>query len=313
MIENYISKLNYSSLNEEKIKALKLPLDDLHSYLYYDYKKQLHLIIKSEELITENRKGIKVINTNLDIVDFGKHSFIDIICLHKDFQKEFIQITEQIIEHFKFYKALVKAIKITINKWYYFFEKENTTDLTVQAVKGIIGELLFIKNFSYQITCKTILNAWKGPESGLRDFNFDTFDVEVKTSSKEIGHVHTINGQFQLKSGNLPIYVYSISLKKSDSGNSITLKKLIDEICISVGDDSFLLNVFFEKLEKLNVHVNQAENYNHFSYELKNIHIIKIDDTNIDNFLVAIYNTRISNLKYDFDFNGLQSSEIELS
>jgi hypothetical protein len=313
MIEKYISKLDYSSLNAEKIKALKLPLDNLHSYLYYDYKKQLHLIIKSEDLLTENRKGIKVINSRLDIVDFGKHSFIDIICLHKDFQKEFIQISEQIIEHFKIYKDLVKAIKIIINKWYYFFEKENNSDLTEEELKGIIGELLFIRNFSSQISCQTIVSAWKGPEKGLRDFNFENFDVEVKTSTKEIGHVHTINGQFQLKSVNIPLFIYSVSLKKSDSGNSFTLKKLIGEICFFCGNDSFLLNDFFEKLEKLNVNINQSENYDHFSYELKNILIVKIDNTNIDNFLLANDNTRISNLKYDFDFNGLKSSEIDIS
>ena len=157
------------------------------------------------------------------------------------------------------------------------------------------------------------MNAWKGPEKGLRDFNFDNFDVEVKTSSKEIGHVHTINGQFQLKSVNIPLFIYSVSLKKSDSGNSLTLMKLIDEICIFIGNDSFLLNDFFKKLEEIGININQAENYDHFSYELRNILIVKIDNTNIDNFLLANDNTRISNLKYDFDFNGLQSSEIAIS
>lgn len=312
MLKNFISKLKYSSLKEDKIKAFKLPLNELDAYLFFDYKKQLHLIIKSEDSITENRKGIKVINRVLDIIDYGEHQFIDIVCLHKDFQNEFIQIAEQIIEHYHLHKDLNKAIKIIINKWYYFFEKQNDTDLSESEIIGLLGELLFVQNISLKLSFREIFDSWKGPESGLRDFNFNIFDVEVKASSKEIGHVHTINGQIQLKSDEIPLYIYSVSLKKSDSKSSLTIKKLVDKICLSIGDNSFLLNDFFQKLEKIKVLVNKTEKYNHYSYELQNILIIKIDKTNVNNFLVKNDNTRISRLKYDYDFNGLKNCEIEM-
>ncbi|UAB74331.1 PD-(D/E)XK motif protein [Mesoflavibacter sp. SCSIO 43206] len=310
MIENYISKLSFTSLKDEKIKALEVPLNDLKCYLYYDYSKQLHLIIKSEESINENRKGIKVKNTTLDLIDYGKDKFIDIVCTHEDFKKEFIQIIEQIIENFKENNDITRAVKFTINKWYYFFEKEMNVELTESEIKGLIGELLLIKNLSQKINYKEIIKAWKGPESSLRDFNFKTFDIEVKTSSKEIGHIHKINGQIQLKSEDIPLYIYSVSLKKSDSSNAITVKKLIDFICMEIGNDSFLLNEFFEKLEKINVLVPETEKYNRFSYEVNNILTIKIDNKNVDQFLVKNENTRISNLIYDYDFNGLTNNEI---
>jgi hypothetical protein len=310
MIENYISKLSYTSLKEDKIEALEIPIDGLKTYIYYDYSKQLHFIIRSKEAIIENRKGIKVKLSTLDLIDYGKGSYIDIICTHKDFKTEFIQIIEEIINHFKQNNDIVKAIKFTINKWYYFFEKDSNIDLNESNVKGLIGELLLIKNLSAKKSYKDIIKAWNGPESGLRDFNFKTFDVEVKSSSKEIGHVHTINGQIQLKSKDITLYVYSVSLKKSDSANSITLKKLIDAICLEIGGDAFLLNDFFEKLEKLNVLVPKTENYDHFAYELNNILTIKINKENLDQFLVKNENTRISNLKYDYDFNGLTNTPI---
>lgn len=310
MLENYLSQLENTALNAEKIKAIRLPVDELHTYIYFDYKKQLHLIIKSELLITESRKGIKIRNTELNLIDFGKHPFIDIICLHQDFKKEFIQIAEQIFEHYKNHKDLVKAIKITVNKWYFFFEKDSNDNLTVSEVKGLIGELIFMKNFSNKIPLRSILNAWKGPESGLRDYNFERFDVEVKTSSKEVGHVHSINGQFQLKSDNIPLFIYSVCLKKSDSANSITLKKLTDAICILLGDDPFSLNLFFKKLESINVFLNKIEYYDKFSYELKNILTIKIDKSNLNQFLIQNDNSRISNVKYDFDFNGIENCKI---
>lgn len=311
MLDNFISQLKYTPLQEEKIKAMEVPIEDLNAYIYYDYSKQLHFIVKSVETISENRKGIKVRNSNLDLIEYGKHSFVDIICTHEDFKNEFIQIIEQIIEHFNQHKDLSKAIKLTINKWYYFFEKDNNVQLTELEVRGLIGELLFLRNFSNRTNYKNVIDAWKGPESGLRDFNFKTFDVEIKTSAKELGHVHTINNQIQLKSTDIPLYIYSVSLKKSESSNSLTLKKLIDEICFEIGNDSFLLNDFFEKLEILNVNIPKIEEYNQYSYELKNILTIKIDASNLKNFLIVNENTRISNLMYDYDFNGLQNVEIE--
>jgi hypothetical protein len=173
-----------------------------------------------------------------------------------------------------------------------------------------IRELLCIKNLIHNIELKDVIKAWKGPESSPRDFNFNTFDIEVKTSSKEIGHVHTINGQIQLKSEDIPLYIYSVNLKKSDSNNAITIKKLIDFICIEICDDSFLLNDFFKKLEQIKILVPKTEKYNQFSYELKNILTVKIESENINQFLIKNQNTRISNIKYDYDFNGLENTVI---
>lgn len=310
MIDKYISQLDVTSFKNDKIKAIALPINGIKSYVYYDQSNLLHLIIISNESIKENRKGIRVSNRTLDIIDVGRHNFIDIVCTHKDFKVEFIEIVEQIISHFNKNKDLLKAIKYTINKWYYFFEKDLNNELSVSEIIGLIGELLFIKNNLDNYTSKEIINSWKGPESGLRDFNFDNYDVEVKTSSKEIGHVHTINGQIQLKSDKTPVYVYSVSLKKSDSNNGLTIKKLIDYICLEISFDSFLLNDFFEKLEKLKVTVPTAEQYDDYSYELNNILIIKIDHSNFEQFQIKNNNSRVSNLKYDYDFNGLKSAEI---
>jgi hypothetical protein len=310
MLEKYINDLDYTSVKTDKIRATKIPFDELNIYIYYDHTKQLHFIIQSDEKASENRKGIKIGNTVLDVLDHGKNTFIDFVCTSVEFKAKFIQIIEEIISLYQENKNLSKSIKITINKWYYFFEKDTNINLSESEIKGVIGELLFIKNFISIFGNKEIINAWKGPESGLRDFNFNLFDVEVKTSSKEVGHIHTINGQLQLKSETIPLFIYSISLKKSESENSINLKKVIDDVCLEIGDDSFLLNEFFEKLEMINVLVSKVDTYNSYSYELKNILTIKITKNNIHDFIIDNHNTRISNLKYDYDFNGLENNEI---
>lgn len=314
MIEKYIDKLEFPSLDSNQIKALKIETElDIDIYTYYDYFKSLHIIIKSEGEINENRRGIKVKNEELDLINIGKSNYINFCCTSIEFKDKFIQIINEILEFYKTSKKLIKSINIIINKWYYFFEKSNSNILSENTVKGLIGELIFIKEFSKKKSYEKIIEAWKGPQSGLRDFNFDSFDIEVKASSKEIGHVHTINGQFQLKSISIPLYIYSINLKKSDSTNSISLKKLIDEICLDIGGDSFMLNDFFEKLEMLSVLVPTVEKYNDYSYELKDILTVQINAANLNDFIIENINNRISNIKYDYDFNGLTNVEIDIS
>ena len=55
-----------------------------------------------------------------------------------------------------------------------------TYNLSESEVKGLIGELLLIKNLSEKKEYKEIINAWNGPESGLRDFNFEAAQKFIK-------------------------------------------------------------------------------------------------------------------------------------
>ena len=311
MIEKYLSQLEFPELKEQKIKAVEIPVDSLKTYMYYDDLKHLHVIFKSDTSVVENRIGIKVTMKKLDLIDHGKFSFIDVVCMNKDAQEEFLKIVTQIIEHFNEHKDIAKAIKIIINKWYFFLQKDNGTKLNENEVKGLIGELLYMKNRPNHVPLETVVKAWKGPEAGLRDFNFKSFDVEVKASTKEVGHVHTISGGIQLNSEEIPLYVYSVSLKKSESTNAVTLNKLAENLCLEAGTDSLLLNSIFEKFEELGAFIPELNEYDHFSYELKNILCVKIDQSNLSDFLIDNEKTRISNIKYDFDFNGLNNNEID--
>lgn len=306
MINKYIDQLELPSSNNQQIKALKIDSHDaLEIYIYYDYYKNLHLIIKSDGKINENRKGIRIKNEELDIISIGKNNFINFCCTSIDFRDKFIQIINEILEMYKTSNNLIKSINITVNKWYYFFEKTNSSDLNENVIKGLVGELIFIKDYLEITSDNKIINNWVGPNSAIRDFSFNTFDVEVKTSVKEVGHVHTINGGQQLQVENNDLLLFSISLKKSESESAITLKKLIDNITFKVCEDSFVLNEFYEKLELQHILVTDYEKYNIYKYEVKDVLTVKVNSENNNQFLIFNSNSRISNINYDIDLNGL--------
>ncbi|MFV0140091.1 PD-(D/E)XK motif protein [Empedobacter falsenii] len=312
-LEEFINSIHIETSDIDKIKANKYPNKDLDIYAYYDQSKCLHLLIDSDLKFTENRKGLKIKNEDIEIIDQGKKHFLNFYCTAPDFIPNFIKIFNEILDDYNFRKNLEKSIKIIINKWYFFFEKEKSKKLSDQVILGIIGELFFINQFIEHKQSNNILNHWKGPENYPNDFSFQNYDVEVKVSTKEIGHVHTINGQSQLTIvDNIPMYLYSLSFKRSASESAITIKKLINFILDFIGEDQFSLNEFYEKLEYLEINPYEIDLYEDIRVELKNILTIKLTLENIDQFTIKNLNNRISNIKYDLDINGLEDCTNEI-
>ena len=66
------------------------------------------------------------------------------------------------------------------------FKKEKFDGLSEEEIRGLIGELLFIKNFSNKkADFKNNILKWKGCENGLHDFETIKSKIEIKTFSSE--------------------------------------------------------------------------------------------------------------------------------
>lgn len=312
-LHQFINNIDRTSENSDKIKAIKYPNTDLEIYAYYDNTKCLHLLIDSEINIVENRKGLKIKNEQLDVLNLGKKKFLNFYCTSPEFSSNFIKIFEEILYDHSNRRDLEKSIKIIINKWYFFFEKENDIELNDQEVIGIIGELYFVKKFFSNNNDLNILDYWKGPDKFPNDFSFPSFNVEVKASAKEIGHVHTINGQNQIYLiDNFPLFIYSVSLKKTASESALTLRKLVNELIDIFSVDPYILNNFFEKLELLRINPYKCDMYDSIKVEIRSILTIKVSEDNIVSFTLENKNSRISNIKYDLDLNGLEDHTEEI-
>ena len=137
-------------------------------------------------------------------------------------------------------------------KWSSFFENKKSERLTKDQIKGLFGELLFLKNqlLNSTLNVDDILKSWKGPYDEGHDFVFDFKDFEIKTVENSKNNIR-ISSEFQLESEKgkeLELVVVSVI---TVAMNGVSIKNLIDEIKVIVlnnfGDNSILLNALFQK------------------------------------------------------------------
>ena len=80
------------------------------------------------------------------------------------------------------------------------FDKNSSTGLTSDEQQGLVGELHFCQKFLAQFNNRpnSVLNTWVGVDKALRDFQDNSWAVEVKTTSTNNPQTVAINGERQL-------------------------------------------------------------------------------------------------------------------
>ena len=121
-------------------------------------------------------------------------------------------------------------------KWSSFFENKKSERLTIDQIKGLFGELLFLKNqlLNSTLNVDDILKSWKGPYDEGHDFVFDFKDFEIKTVENSKNNIR-ISSEFQLESEKgkeLELVVVSVIIVAM---NGVSIKNLIDEIKVIDG------------------------------------------------------------------------------
>lgn len=137
-------------------------------------------------------------------------------------------------------------------KWSSFFENKRNDGLSKNHVKGLIGELIYLKNLllNQKLNVDDVLSSWKGPYDEGHDFVFDFTDYEIKTIDKSKNNVR-ISSEFQLESEKgkkLELVVITVEV---DNENGISLKSITTEIKSIVldkfGDNSIFINALAQK------------------------------------------------------------------
>lgn len=128
------------------------------------------------------------------------------------------------------------------------FFKKHSCVLTRSSATGLIGELLFLKNYVVpKVGWACSLNCWKGPTGAPQDFAVDDTVVEIKTTGLADTNKVTISNAEQLTPLNAKgfLFVLSLSSGVSQKEGTITLCSLVKEIEAEMnkatGDTSLLL------------------------------------------------------------------------
>ena len=136
-------------------------------------------------------------------------------------------------------------------KWQQLLKKNSSGLLSFSEIKGLIGELIFLKNFLFKKhTSKESLLSWIGPNKADQDFVCPEcwYEVKAVVSGAESVHISSVEQLDSEKPGEL-VVIYLDKTSQSDP-NKITLNDLIDKITESLtyGDERRILkNILIEQ------------------------------------------------------------------
>lgn len=202
----------------------------------------------------------------------------------------------------------------TYYKWNDFFNSYLLPMLSEEAIMGIVGELIFLKELIGSApSSKTnqILSSWRGPFDTGHDFILDNKNVEVKTKRSSSNNIR-ISSEYQLQpeqNKGLELAVISITL---DISNGVSLKEIlyeIKELTISrLGDYSILLQALSQKgLTALNV-----SNFDHMKFRGIDMTIYDCLNAYFPKLIQSELSSSITGVAYNINTTGLKDHIITL-
>lgn len=154
--------------------------------------------------------------------------------------------------------------------------RTNSEILSEPEIKGLIGELLFLKDTLIpRMTVSKAIGAWGGAEKNRKDFAFDLEWYEVKTIDfgKETVRISSIEQLDSPVDGTLVVYQLE---RMTEEYNGLTLNKLIGDIMsiiTSVNDKDVLAS----KLRDVGYAYHPK--YDELVYELRSIDEYNVGET----------------------------------
>ena len=236
-------------------------LEYIGSFTYNKNVKSSNLIEINHYKMSSNEKSM--------ILSLTDNSCLKEFCI---FCNDLIDSTSKLS---KFSKKGYETLCNLYFTWQKMF-KSHSEILSEHVLKGLIGELLFLKDDMFPLWgISNSISSWSGPDFSKKDFSIGNIWYEIKTieygkNTVGISSLEQLESQFD---GVLVV----IQIEKMALGfNGVTINKLVNDIlCVisSLPDKE----LFLDKLHK--VGFSFSEVYDQFVYEIKNVSKYKVDDS----------------------------------
>lgn len=258
---NHILEL-WETLEEEKAAGLvkRLYSSDVpfHIYATFQYPERYYGVaftfssdIRIDISSFDNLRELKVML--LADTTFVNSRLLIIQLLHPNSRDIFTTLCENLVQSVIRLNTEQKISRIVVNQleqWKTLFEKNNSTGLTPAEQQGLFGELHFLQKFLAKPDTNPCdaLHTWVGVDKALRDFQGNSWAVEVKTTSTNNPQKVTINGERQLDETLLEnLFLFHLSVDVSN-GNGQTLCQKTAVIREILENDTPALSLFNAKL-----------------------------------------------------------------
>lgn len=293
-IENEKSTKTYRRVDEEH------PVD-----IYLGYSEEN---FPSMSISLEGRP-IKINSSNSIQVQLRKKSEnsvnLTFNLLDKDKVTIFYKFCEDIIESTRNAKcpSYLAYIIARWNKWRVMFKRQNTELLTENQVAGLIGELLFLRDYMIITYGKEeALISWTGPSKSHKDYEIKNTWYEIKTvrqgaSKVKISSIEQLDSDVE---GSL--VVYSLEATNENVEGCISLNSLVNQL-FTIFEEFELLSLFQSKL--IEVGYSYEEEYDSYNYKFirRNIYEVKdgfpriSENDLIDGVVSVSYDISLINIK----------------
>lgn len=191
----------------------------------------------------------------------------------------FYQVCYDLIESSRVHRNIITGQSFFFErykKWQNLLKRTRKGLLSNQEIKGLIGELYFLKNILFKsLSYKDAIESWTGPERLKQDFILEDiwFEIKSTTSSSSSIRISSIEQLDVKKSG----YLVVIALDKTSSldHDKITINKLYEEICFLLDTEQMRLD-FDNKLFDFG-YINRKE-YDNETYRFININYYIVNE-----------------------------------
>lgn len=176
-------------------------------------------------------------------------------------------------------RKVIKEVLNRFEKWKSLFSKIGQKGLTPEEQRGLYGELYFLKKML--LTSNYFLptiNAWIGTEKQTRDFQSNTWAVEVKTTHGNNHQKVYISSERQLDTSNIEhLFLYHISLEQLQNTEE-TLNSMVDSITEILKTETIALNKFKAKLYEVGYFDLQRNFYENKGYHIRQDTFYKVEN-----------------------------------
>lgn len=294
--------------------------ENRHTYQRIDEDYQVNFFVgyndsgKMSMILTESGRDVRVKSSNLidvnlnrredgklalsfDLMDQSYASMFLVFC------KDMIVVCER--------EGRNRAIESAIVRWNYWlkmFGKKRDKYLEKSVVKGLIGELMIMKEYLIPLYgYEQAITGWMGPQSGHKDYEIGETWYEIKTTTAGATEV-TINSAEQLDS-TLEGHLGVVRLDDASpiSNTSLNLNEVIIDVmdCIELPE---IMDLFRAKLDLLGY--ESDEYYNDFAFVYSGFDLYSIKDSFPRITRNELY-TAIGNVQYSLLLGAIENFKEE--
>lgn len=133
-----------------------------------------------------------------------------------------------------------------LHRWQRLLSKGGARRLDEHEIRGLMGELLFLRDRLLPVMGAAAVDCWQGPLGQPQDFVYAGRLVEVKTYAAGSNPSIRISSAEQLSSGDVPLFLHLVCLVRQNA--ALNLPALADEIRSMLSANPVRLDSFEDKL-----------------------------------------------------------------